>query len=545
MDNTLKDRVRSTQTLLSLNNAALSGLATRAGQVDWPDRRPIVPRRGGDAYLEGAGRGRRRIHCRPIGAWDASVRNGMLLFDATVVGQIANIISTHFRNGYKLSSTIEMARFRDFAAKDFGTEIALSDDELKGYLEVCGTLFDGKVYVVSNETKDSIKEQVEEYFASGARVIFYTEFYAKNRSRLSEASVVQEEILISVLRNLFPKQLFTQTYFGHTNDSIPAVIKREVLRVWGGNVLQTCEQLANILPYIPRDRITKTLEQNNDFIWDSVEKFTHIGKIDITDEERLEIINAAEQSCNALGYASVIDLPLKEFKERNHELSIPAVTRAVYRVYLSDRFDKADSSCKIITLIGHSVDVLDIMMKHFKTIDSCSHDELLKIGRELTMAADQKIMAAGNAVLVRVDEDRYVAGKYVDFNADVINKADDAIEKLVEGDYLPLKSFTIFVIFPSCGQKWNPFLLESYCRRFSKKFRFDAPAFNSKNAGAVIRQNCTMDYTEIMADAAAKSGIILSENDISNFLVDNGYTGKRIKVDEIINIAKAIREKGV
>ncbi|HBN95924.1 MAG TPA: hypothetical protein DDZ66_06470 [Firmicutes bacterium] len=183
------------------------------------------------------------------------------------------------------------------------------------------------------------------------------------------------------------------------------------------------------------------------------------------------------------------------------------------------------------------------MKEYCRTVDKCSLDDLLNYEKELTGEVYRVIpMEAGNAVLVRVDKDTYVADRYVNFDVDLI---DEAIELVVKGDYLPLKAFTTFGAFPDCGQTWNLFLLESYCRRFSRRFRFDTPSVNSRNAGAVIRKSCNMDFTEIMTDAVANADVPLKETAVGRFLFDNGYMGRSTtaKVSEIIKKAKAIRER--
>jgi hypothetical protein len=192
---------------------------------------------------------------------------------------------------------------------------------------------------------------------------------------------------------------------------------------------------------------------------------------------------------------------------------------------------------------GEVIDALTIMKEYCRTIDKCSLDDLLTYEKELTGKVYPLIpMEAGNSVLVRIDKNSYVADKYVYFDVEVI---DEAIGRLVKEDYLALKSFTTFGTFPDCGQTWNLFLLESYCRRFSQKFRFDTIFVNSRNVGAVIRKSCYMDYMEIMADAVANSGVSLQDAAVGMFLYKSGYTGRRItaKVNEIINKAKNIREK--
>ncbi|AQU05374.1 hypothetical protein B1778_01150 [Dehalococcoides mccartyi] len=460
--------------------------------------------------------------------------------EPTVIEKLTDILSSHFANGYRMNSPIELARFRSFAAEDLDVEISLPDEELKSYISACGTTYDGKIYAVSVEAKERIKELVDEYFSDGAQAIFFAEFYAKNENWLFGASVVSEDMLTGILRGLFPKLSFTQTYFGYTDASVLTALESEILRVWGDDVLLTYEQLAERLQYIPFERIKCALGQNGNFIWSRVETFSHISRIDISDEEREIIREAAVQECNARGYTSITDLPFGEIEERNYELSVTAVHNAVFRICLSDKFDK---SGKIVTRKGDILDALTIMKDYCRTIKKCSLDDLLNYEKELTGEVHRWIpMEAGNTVLVRIDKDTYVADKFVHFDAETV---DAAIELFIEGDYLPLKSFTTFGAFPDCGQAWNLFLLESYCRRFSNSFRFDTPSVNSRNAGAIIRKNCGLNYTEIMTDAVANADVPLTDSIVGSFLFDAGYTGRRTtsKINEIIDKAKALRER--
>ncbi len=460
--------------------------------------------------------------------------------DPAVVEQLTDVLSAHFANGYRLNSPIELVRFRSFAVEDLGKEILLPDKELERHIAACGTTFNGKVYPVSAQAKERIKKLAEEYFADGARAIFFAEFYAKNENWLSGENVVSEDMLIEILRRLFPELSFTQNYFGYVDVSIFSVLESEILRVWGDEVLLTYKQLAERLQYIPLDRIKYALGQNGNFLWSIAETFSYVTRIDITEEERGAIREAAERKCNADGYVSITDLPFGEIGERNYELSITAVHNAVYRICLSDKFDKKG---KVVVRKGDDCDALTIMEKYCRTIDKCSLDHLLNIQKELTGEVDRWIsLEAGNTILVRIDKGTYVADRYVHFNADMI---DEAIELFVKGDYLPLKSFTTFGAFPDCGQEWNLFLLESYCRRFSRRFRFDAPTVNSRNAGVVIRKSCGRNYTEIMTDAVANAGIPLKDTVVGKFLFESGYTGRSTtaKVSEIIDKAKTIRER--
>lgn len=439
-------------------------------------------------------------------------------FASAAIKKVSDVLSAHFSNGYRLNSPIELVRFRSFVAENFGEEITLSDEELRSIIAVCGIAFDGKVYVVSIQTKEQIRKLAEEYFANGAQVIFFTEFYTKNENWLFEASVVSEEMLICILRSLFSKLSFTSTYFGYTDATVYSVLEHEILRVWGNDILLTYKQLAERLQYVPLNRIKVTLGQNSDFIWNSVETFSHISRIDITDDQRAAIRESAVRGCNVRGYVSVTDLPIGEIKERNYQLSITAVHNAVYRICLSDKFDKQG---KIVTRKGDYFNALTIMKDYCCTVDKCSLDNLLTFEKELTGEIHRWVpMEAGNSVLIRVGKNAYVADKYVHFNVDAVDRA---IGDFMKSVYLPLRAFTAFGIFPDCGQVWNLFLLESYCRRFSQNYRFDTLSVNSRNVGAVIRKSCGLSYTEIMTDAVVNSDIPLTDVAVGEFLYENGY----------------------
>ena len=457
----------------------------------------------------------------------------------TISEKIKSVFISHFSNGFRLNSPIELIRFRKFYIEDNGEEISLTDENLTGHITAFGTVYDGKVYIVSDDTKMKIKELADAYFLDGAQVIFFEALYADNDRWLFESGVISENMMISILRDIFSDLCFTQTYFGYTNASVSMVIEAEILRVWGDDLLLTYGQLGERLRHIPLARIKYTLGQNADFIWNSAETFSHISRINITDEEKYTIREKAANECNNRGYVSMTNLPYGEIEERNHDLTITAIHNAIYRMCLSDKFDRKG---KIITHKGNTFDAFSVMKEYCRTIDKCSLDDLLDFEKELTGEVHRYIpMEAANQILVRINKKTYIADKHVYFDIEAI---DAVINEAMNGDYIPLKTFTTFGAFPDCGQAWNLFLLESFCRRFSRAFRFDTSSVNSRNAGAIIRKSCDMNYTNIMTDAVAKSDIPLTSKAIGQFLYENGYTGKSTtsKAGEIINKAAIIRK---
>lgn len=450
------------------------------------------------------------------------------------------VLESRYTNGFRLD-TIELGRLRRFLLEYSNLELVLTDKELIDALKSCGTLFEGKVYTVTNETKQRIKQFAEDYFEDGAKAIFYEEFYAKNEYWLFEASVVSVEMLAGLLRRLFSRLEFTDTYFGYLSANINTVLVSEIFRIWGDDILLSYEQISERLHYIPLDRIKFALAQNSDFIWNSVEVFTHRTRIDATEDEWAAVREAAQRECNKHRYISVTDLPLDDFTERNYELSQTAIHNAAFNVYLSDEYDKRG---KIITRKGEDMDALTIMREYCHSLDHVTLGELLDFEKDLTGESHRWVpMQAGYDVMVRIDEDTYLAEHYFNFDVESI---DNALEHFVQDEYTPLRTVTTFAVFPHCGQLWNLFLLESYVRRFSKHFRFESPSVNNKNAGCIVRKHSKLNYDGIMIDAIAKSNLLLNdENTVADYLCNNGYRGSRqkAKLTDLIKQAKRLMER--
>jgi hypothetical protein len=461
--------------------------------------------------------------------------------DDKIKADVIAILEKYFPNGFRSDSPIELSRFRRFAVEGFGEKIALADEALTKLILSCGMLFNGKVYIVRMDAKERIKREIASAVSGGADVIFYGAFYARHEDWLFPASVISEEMLKAVIVNLYPQYIHRQNYLSPITRSENEVvkIKREALRVWGDDILLSIEQLAKRLPYIPISKITYALAQNGGFVWNSEGVYTHVGKVDITGTERAAIEDYVAAVCRKDDYASLSNIPLGDIRERNYTLSLPAIHNATFALVLSDKYRRRG---KIITRVGHTLDALSIIKNYCRSAEKCSLQDLLDFERDLTGETHRWIpMEAGYAVMARTGEDTFIAEKYVRFD---VRGTDAALDQFVTGNYLPLKGVTTFAAFPECNQAWNLFLLESYCRRFSQRFRFDVLSVNSKNAGTIVRKDCVLSYIEIMADAAARSGEPLEKPAIEEYLYSSGYLGKKCyaKIDELIQLAKTIRE---
>lgn len=446
------------------------------------------------------------------------------------------VLSEKFANGFAYSSKIQIGRLKKFVFELLGKGLALSDDEIKACVKRLGTEFDGKIYVVSSSVKEQIKQLADEYFAQGSTAIFYEAFFEKNESWLMESSVVSENMLAVVLRQIYPQLGLNDIFFGSASDSVTVVITDEILRIWDCGGIMTYAQIAAQLPYIPYWRIKQTIGSNNDFIVNRREtsasegECIHISKIEITSENIKEIQERVKSECLARRYISLSDIETDGLIQCSCDLSTMAVHAAIYQVCLGGNNGDYERRGKIITRSGDGIDVSYIMKEYCRKHDKITLDELIDFEIELTGQKHRWIpMQAGFETLVRIDEQNFIADKYLNFD---VEATDSAIELFFSGgEYIPLQFVVSFGLFPNCGQAWNLFLLESYTRRFSGAFRFETRSVNSKNVGAIVRKNSLLSYDDIMADFVARSQTLLDEQSVLDYLLENGLISQRRSSD--------------
>lgn len=450
----------------------------------------------------------------------------------------SKVLSSRFENGLRIDSGIELDRFRLLANEDCSVDIGMSDFELKNALIPCGMLFDGKLYLVTETTKAKIIETISLAFNNGCRIIFYKSFYVQNENWLYDNHIISAEMFEAILRKSCPEYIYGRVSFSkEQNVSLGSAIAD----CFKEATILSYAQMSERLPYIPISKIKQVLAGNSEFIWNAPEIYTHISRIVITKNDKDEISKFVANKIASNTYVLASDLQLSKISEQNPALSETALRNGVYLLCLADKYVLCGN---IITLKGIKLEAAAIMEEYCLSRDNCKLDELLTFENEICGSIHRWIpMNAAYKIMVRTEKNLFVAENSVSFDIDAI---DNAIEYFCEGDYIPLQAVTALMTFPYCGRPWTLFLLESFCRRFSRKFRFEVLAVNSKCAGVIVRQSCPMNYRQIMTDAVAKSGIELTEQKVLDYLCNNGYIARRSLsyVDKLIKEAKIIQKRG-
>ncbi len=457
---------------------------------------------------------------------------------------IRAVISAHFPNGFRIGSPIELLRFRRFAVENFGNEIPIPDDELKKSIADCGTFFDGKVYIIGNGIISRIQHDVDLAVADGTEIIFYNSFYARHEAWLFSGSVISEDMLRHILVKLYPTFRHKANYCSpkSKNRAEPVEIRNEIMRVWGRDVILNYEQLSERLPYISLDKIKYGLTQNKDFVWVGTRVYTHISKIEFDSNDHRSIINMVEEEIGKRGYFSLAFLDVAESLELNPELSETAVKNGLFQICLTDQYEKRGN---IITLKGTALNSVAVFEDYCSTHNRLTLDELLDFEKEINGSVHNQSLFVAYDTMVRTNRDTFVGDNEIDFDVDA---TDNALARFVHSGVIPLRAVTSFTSFPYVdGCPWNWFLLESYCRRFSKQYTFQCLSVNSRNVGAILRKSAGFaDYAAVLAAAVADAGVTLDSKNVGDFLFESGYIARRTRViHDVIARARILRERRV
>ena len=461
--------------------------------------------------------------------------------------EVVEVLQRHYPYGYRIESSIEMNRLRKFAEID-GLVLPDNDEQLKAEVANAGILIEDKIYVINNETITGLHRIVQTIKEDGPQCFFFASLFDHHQEWADENHITSVEILREIFVRNQDKVLDegSESYIAKNFVSFKGkctekdAVTDEMRRVWGSNSVSYVEYLNTSLPYVPEEYIRRYLSGNRSFAWVAEEQYLLVDRLVISKSEEVAIYKFVADGCEAAGFASIADIPLGNIVEENYELTTAGLHTAIYNRVL---FDDFYLNGKILTKEKNGLNVVSLVKQFIANKDECTFEEAHSKVAELT-GGQYRYMAyeALYDSMVRVDESRYVHEKHVRFDVDAI---DEALSDIVSDGFIAIKEVTTFALFPTCGQAWNHYLLESFCYRYSKKYALHVVGFNDKNAGIIAERRITCTYEEFLAKAAARAKIELEPAVIGTYFFETGYMGKRkfAWLDSVTEKAIAIREE--
>jgi hypothetical protein len=468
-----------------------------------------------------------------------SAGNGKPQIDEAVCSVLIEILGQRFPNGIRPNSIIDTNKLKNYYLEATGKGIFEDISDIAAVLEVVGLKHGEKVFAVSLTTKSKLEALFSRLLAEKNRLFYYDELYDAHADFFEELHIFSSELLKTVLSKIFSSIRFYKNYC-QTEKKI--TVESEILRCFESDVCLSYDQLKKKLPYIPITSIRQVLSQNDDFVWVNPGVYTILHRIEFDKSE-------CEQNCRIIagevskhGFTSLATVDVCESLNLNPELSETAIRNGLYLTYLSYNYEKYGN---IVTAKGTVFNAVTALKKFCCSHNRLSLNELLEYEKTINGDIHSQSLIVAYDNMVRVDHDTFVADSEIKFDVAI---TDAALARFVYRDVIPLRAVKSFTSFPLIdGYQWNWFLLESYCRRFSKRFSFQCLSVSSRNVGAIYKKSVGFaDYTGVLAAAASVEPIMLNYKEVGDFLFESGYVARRTSiVTDVVKQAQIIRESKV
>jgi hypothetical protein len=462
--------------------------------------------------------------------------DGYSLISDDEKSKLIGIVADKFKNGFRMSSSIDFERFKNYYIDEYGKEFQCAADRLHYVLSSEALVFDDRAYVYGDNVPDTVRMYLAQM---NSPCIYIDAFFNKFSDELYALTIFSVDMLRAFIEKNYNDISVKWDYILLREGTSPSDLIEDVFserETW------SFDELQERLPCLKMDTIRQTL---NGAAYFRVDKgiYTHIDNMDLPESEGAKIITFVISRLQEHDYVTANELDLSKFEYLNPHCSFASVRDAVFYKFLSNNYDK---SGQVITQKGGKLRVLDIIEQYCREVDAVSFDELNTF--EATFDPEgrthSQCLIAGHNTMVRVSRDLFVSDRNVDFD---VARIDEAIALYCNGNFISLQGVADFSLFPYAGYHWNLFLLESYVRRFSHVFKYDVRAVNSANIGAIVRKSYKYnDYDDILAHVLAKSSVSLSDKKaVVDYLFDNGYIGWRNlgkSEGKIIKSARELRE---
>jgi hypothetical protein len=449
------------------------------------------------------------------------------------------ILKSRFAFGIRINSPIEIMRFKRFYSDDYGMDCPWTDEEIMDKIQQNCFIHEEKGYILEEDTVGLIMNEIYELKMNGARIVYYSALFEKNEEWFYKVQIFSETMLKNFIKKYASDIFCKKTYFSWENSTENILLTENIIDVWGTDVLQDYYSLEEKMEYVPIEKIKYALANNVCFVWNSAETYTLDSRFVISDSEKDLILRYVDKKSKNINGVSLEDIPAQSVYEENFELSKAAILTLIFEIVLSHKYERCN---RIVTLKGQQSDAAKMLQEYCLSKDKISLSELLEQWQLKTGTHRQaEPLEIAYSVLTRVDMNTFVRDEKVKYN---VSEVDKALETIVVDDAVGMKEIVSFALFPHCNYPWNLFLLESFCRKKSKTFKYMAITPNSRNAGAIVRRECKFDYHTLLANMLAKRQIELEEKVIMNYLYENGFVARRSYkyIHELIELSKELRE---
>ena len=396
---------------------------------------------------------------------------------------------------------------------------------------------------VSDEVQNNCNSILSQDFEDGATAVFFECIYERYTDNLiSEMNIYSADALRDIMKN---DSRFQANYHiersAIVKNGISADTTNEIkVILQSSHTPLTFEDFKERLWYVPMDRIKSELARFSEAV--CVERGTYLYALNfyISPDEKVALIKAMRSAIYSNGY--LVAKNLREIFNKacpsaalDSEYLKDYAIRDILKIIFQDEFDFSSS---VITEKGNPLDIGQLYRNYAAEHEQLSLREIKEFQETIGLPIYWDDIFKE---MVRISATELVRRDKVQFDVDAV---DDALEKMYPNEYTALKDITLFLSLPAASVRWNGYVLESYLRDYSKKFRLvQVSISNDDYYGVMLKSTSNLEsYNDVAADMLAKNGGWTDEKSALRCLVDAKFQ-QRAKNSNISAIVKAARQK--
>lgn len=471
------------------------------------------------------------------------------LLDVKLLEELKEILFSKFSNGYRLDSFMEYNRMKNFYKSQFGSDLSLDRSELDNYVENCGIIHEGRVYlpelILSSKESKQVVSYIKSCFKEGMKCVYYSVVYDYIKTSIPDNKVLSTKMLSRYLRHVNTHGWHFSANFMSQEANVEINILEEVcnfVREQGGVVSE--DDVVKGMSHFPEDKIRHAFdERKTKMISCGRNQRFHIDNFVITDDELYSIESIIAKAIDQFRYIGFSEL-LSDIK-----IQVPNVIEnnsvfgdnGLKNVLASRLENKFYFYNNIISDKDNPISTEDC----FRDLAQHPHftiDDVTRLADDCGSLSNVYIDMFFE-YSVRIDQNNYVSRNQVHFD---VEETDKVISKFCTKNYMALREVSPIETLPDCGYPWNEFLLECYVFAHSRTFTIiHSKYFGQKNAvGGIVKRNSKIkDFVTLAAYALADSGIPLSKKESLQYLWENQYISQRRldTIEDILKLAKQIK----
>ncbi len=443
--------------------------------------------------------------------------------------KILVVISENFSNGVRADFITDNQIRRAYKLKYSGEEIPVSFS-VTNFIKTVSFYYGGKYYFVTALNRGRVFRLVDKVLNAGNMIVYYDEFFTRYRGKLNDWHVKTPSVLGALLRTNDSQYYFSDKYFAVNKFVRLGDVIEYKVRSLPACVPFTVEQIHEQLPYVPLQEIERALSNPR--------KYSKAidGKYLLTEQLAFDLTEINEIRSGLLSDLKTDGHAIFNVQDFPNTLSLnPEFSELTIRGVLFDRFFSKEFSRhgNILTVRGAAFGGLNLLKRFCSLRDEVTLNELNDRAKKLGIIRQKSVIEAALESMIRVSKNIFVKDEFIKFHTSAI---DEALTPFVQGRIIALRDVKSFEKFEPAKDtrgfewEWNVYLLESFLRKVSRKYKFHtSKATNLVNGAICPRDKVFLNYVDLMSAVVVQENIPLDTNAIDAFLIEKNFRTKRVE----------------